>query len=197
MKKIILAAMCMLTLISCNQQQPKTMENQVINNILTRVSVRQFTGEPLTQAQVDTLLRAAMAAPSAVNKQPWAFVVISDKQIIDRIGAELPNTRCQNNAPLAIVLCGDLDKALEGAGRDFWVQDVAAATENLLLAAHSMGLGAVWTGMYPTPRAAQVQEMLGLPENIVPLAIVPVGYPAEQPAVKQKYNESLIHYNKW
>ena len=186
MKKIILAAICMLTLISCNQQQPKTMENQVINNILTRVSVRQFTGEPLTQAQVDTLLRAAMAAPSAVNKQPWAFVVISDKQIIDRIGAELPDTRCQNNAPLAIVLCGDLDKALE-----------AAATENLLLAAHSMGLGAVWTGMYPTPRAAQVQEMLGLPENIVPLAIVPVGYPAEQPAVKQKYNESLIHYNKW
>jgi len=196
MKKILLAALCTMTLASCTQQ-PKMMNNPVIDNILTRVSVRQFTGEPLTQAQVDTLLRAAMAAPSAVNKQPWAFVVISDKAIIDRIGEELPNTRCQNNAPLAIVLCGDLDKALEGAGRDFWVQDVAAATENLLLAAHSMGLGAVWTGMYPTPRAAQVQEMLGLPQSIVPLAIVPVGYPAEQPAIKEKYNESLIHYNKW
>ncbi len=196
MKKIILAALCALTLIGCTTQQ-QSMENQVINNILTRVSVRQFTGEPLTQAQVDTLLHAAMAAPSAVNKQPWAFMVITDKQIIERIGEELPNTRCQNNAPLAIIPCGDMDKALEGAGREFWVQDVAAATENLLLAAHSMGLGAVWTGLYPTPRVAQVQEMLGLPANIVPLAIVPVGYPAEQPAVKQKYNESLIHYNKW
>ena len=196
MKKILFAALCVLTLAGCTQQ-PKTMENQVINNILTRVSVRQFTGEPVTQAQVDTLLRAAMAAPSAVNKQPWAFIVITDKAIIDRIGAELPNTRCQNNAPLAIVLCGDTDKALEGEGRDFWVQDVAAATENLLLAAHSMGLGAVWTGMYPTQRAGVVQQMLGLPENIIPLAIVPVGYPAEQPAVKDKYNEANIHYNQW
>ena len=196
MKKILFAALGALLLAGC-AKQPATMENQVINNIMTRVSVRQFTGEPITQAQVDTLLRAAMAAPSAVNKQPWAFVVISDKAIIDRIGAELPNTRCQNNAPCAIVLCGDTDKALDGDGHEFWVQDVAAATENLLLAAHSMGRGAVWTGMYPTPRAALVQQMLDLPENIVPLAIVPVGYPAEQPEVKEKYNPELIHYNKW
>jgi len=196
MKKILLAVLGVMMLAGC-AKQPQTMDNQVINNILTRVSVRQFTGEPITQAQVDTLLRAAMAAPSAVNKQPWAFVVVSDKQIIDRIGEEMPNTRCQNNAPCAIVLCGDLDKALEGEGRDFWVQDVAAATQNLLLAAHSMGLGAVWTGMYPTHRASVAQEILDLPENIVPLAIVPVGYPAEQPAVKEKYNEELIHYNRW
>ncbi len=197
MKRIILAALCAMTLVACTQQ-PQSMENPAITNIMTRVSVRQFTGEKITQAQVDTLLRAAMAAPSAINKQPWAFFVVTDQALIDRLGEALPYSRCQNGAACAIIPCGDLSKAIEGAGRDFWINDVSAATENLLLAAHAMGLGAVWTGLHPDmERVKMVQEMLGMPEHIIPLCIVPVGVPAEQPAVKEKYNEANIHYNQW
>jgi nitroreductase len=197
MKRIILAALCAMTLVACTQQ-PQSMENPAITNIMTRVSVRQFTGEKITQAQVDTLLRAAMAAPSAINKQPWAFFVVTDQALIDRLGEALPYSRCQNGAACAIIPCGDLSKAIEGTGRDFWINDVSAATENLLLAAHAMRLGAVWTGLHPDmERVKIVQEMLGMPEHIIPLCVVPVGVPAEQPAVKEKYNEANIHYNQW
>ena len=197
MKKIILAALCTIMFIGCTQQ-PKTMENPVFNNIMTRVSVRQFTGEPITQAQVDTLLRAGMAAPSALNHQPWAFVVVTDAAVLDRIAEALPYSRCGNGAACAIVPCGDLSKAIEGAGRDFWINDVSAAAENILLAAHSMGLGAVWTGVHPgQERVDALRGILNLPEQIIPLCIIPVGHPAEQPAVKDKYNEDNIHYNKW
>lgn len=197
MKQLILATLCAIVLTGCTQQ-PASMENQAINNIMTRVSVRQFTGEKISSEQIDTLLRAAMAAPSAINKQPWAFIVVTDEAIIERLGEELPFSRCSNHPACAIIPCGDLSKAIEGAGRDFWINDVSAATENLLLAAHAMGLGAVWTGLHPNmERAAFVQEMLGLPEHIIPLCIVPVGVPAEQPEVKDKYNAEIIHYNRW
>jgi len=174
------------------------MKNEVFNTIKTRVSVRQFTGEPLSQAQVDTLLQAAMSAPSAINRQPWAFIVVNDAALLAQLGEQLPYSRCQNNAPCAIIPCGDLTKAIEGEGRDFWIHDVSAATENLLLAAHSMGLGAVWTGVYPgADRVKTVRAILNLPDYIVPLCVVPVGYPAEQPEVKDKYKTENIHYNRW
>lgn len=203
MKKIMLMAAMGLMLMGCtgkNQdKQTEDMKEQIIlENIQTRVSVRHFTGEKILQADVEKLLRAAMAAPSAVNKQPWAFLVISDQQLLDKIGEDMPASRCGNGAAVAIVLCGDMDKALEGEAREYWAQDVSAATENLLLAAHGMGLGAVWSGIYPiSERVKYYQELLGMPEHIVPLCIVPVGVPAEQPAVKEKYHEELIHYNRW
>lgn len=184
-----------MALISCTQSK-QTMQTP-IDNILTRTSVRQFTGEPLSQTQIDTLLQCAMAAPSAINKQPWAFIVITDTALLQRIGNEMPNSRCQNHPACAFVPCGDLTKAIPDLP-DFWVNDVSAATENLLLAAHAMGLGAVWTGVHPSPeRVAQVQSILGLPDHIIPLCIVPVGYPAETPAVKNKYSVSNVHYNGW
>ena len=201
MKKTLLAVLCALTLVGCNQQNNNSMqnkENEAIKNLMTRASVRQFTGEPITQEQVDTLLRAAMAAPSAINRQPWAFIVVSDQAVIDQLGERLPYSRCQNHPAVAIVPCGDMTKAIEGEGRDFWIHDVSAATENLLLAAHAMGLGAVWTGVYPgMERVAAVQEILQLPEHIIPLCVVPVGWPAEQPEIKNKYKEENIHYNQW
>jgi len=197
MKKIFFAALCAMTLIGCTKQ-PEAMEKQVIDNILTRVSVRQFTGEPVSQGQIDTLLRAAMAAPSAINKQPWAFIVVTDETLIGQLAQQLPYSRCDNHPACAIVPCGDMNKAIEGNGRDFWIQDVSAATENLLLAAHAMGLGAVWTGVYPgMDRVEAVQNILGLPEHIIPLCVVPVGIPAEQPDVKNKYSTGNIHYNRW
>ena len=174
------------------------MEKTAIETIMTRVSVREFTGEKISNEQIDTLLRAAMAAPSAINKQPWAFIVVTDEEMISQLGEALPYSRCSNHPACAIIPCGDLSKAIEGEMGAFWINDVSAATENLLLAAHAMGLGAVWTGLHPDMnRAKLVQEMLGLPEHIIPLCIVPVGIPAEQPAVKDKYKPENIHYNKW
>ena len=197
MKKIIFIALAAISFAACCNSNEK-MENQAINNIMTRVSVREFTGEKISEAQLDTLLRAAMAAPSAINKQPWAFIVVTDEAKIAALGKALPYSRCSNKPAVAIIPCGDLSKAIEGDMANFWINDVSAATENLLLAAHAMGLGAVWTGLHPDmSRAKMVQEMLGLPEHIIPLCVVPVGVPAEQPEIKDKYKPENIHYNAW
>ncbi len=206
MKKLLFLALLGGMLISCNQNTDKSMQQQanntqqeaVLNAIQTRVSVRQFTGEKISNEQINTLLRCAMAAPSAINKQPWAFLVVTDEALLQRMGEAFPFSRCGNGAACAFVMCGDMTKTIEGEGQGFWINDVSAATENLLLAAHAMGLGAVWTGVYPSrERTAQVQELLGLPEYIIPMCIVPVGIPAEQPAVKQKFKEENVHYNRW
>lgn len=197
MKKIILFTLSAMLFAACTQQ-PKVMKNEAIDNIMTRVSVREFTGGKISAEQIDTLLRAAMAAPSAINRQPWAFIVVTDETIIAQLGEALPYSRCSNHPACAIIPCGDLSKAIEGEMGAFWINDVSAATENLLLAAHAMGLGAVWTGLHPDmKRATMVQQLLGLPEHIIPLCVVPVGVPAEHPAIKDKYIPENIHYNKW
>ena len=197
MRKFILIALAAISFAACCNSNEK-MENQAVKNIMTRVSVREFTGEKISEAQLDTLLRAAMAAPSAINKQPWAFIVVTDEAKIAALGKVLPYSRCSNKPAVAIIPCGDLSKAIEGEMANFWINDVSAATENLLLAAHAMGLGAVWTGLHPDmSRAKMVQEMLGLPEHIIPLCVVPVGVPAEQPEIKDKYKPENIHYNAW
>lgn len=201
MKKTILFALAGIMLMGCGNQCKKDcniMKQQaVIENIQTRVSVRQFTGEKISDEQVQTLLQCAMAAPSAINKQPWAFIVVNDEAILAQLGQEFPYSRCDQKPAIAIVPCGDLQKAIPGM-EGFWINDVSAATENILLAAHAMGLGAVWTGVHPNmERVAAAQRVLGLPEHILPLCIIPVGVPAEQPEVKDKWVESNIHYNQW
>lgn len=183
-------------MMGCAQKSTNMKENAVVENIMSRTSIRQFTAEPVSEEQIDTLLRCGMAAPSAVNCQPWEFIVITDRATLDTLGTRFPNTRISENVSVAIVPCGDLTRAFEPAP-DFWIHDLSAVTENILLAAHSMGLGAVWTGVYPTDRTPQVQAILGLPEHIVPLCIIPVGYPAENPAPKDKYKAERIHYNRW
>ncbi len=147
-----------------NQDNVANVEDATYNSIMTRTSIRKFQDKAIESDKIEKLLRAGMAAPSAVNKQPWHFVVITDADIMKNV------SRQGAGAPLGIAVCGDMDKALEGDARDFWVQDVSAATENILLAAHAMGLGAVWTGVYPIKdRCAKVSEILQLPENIIPL----------------------------
>ena len=168
-----------------------------IENIMTRTSIRQFKAQPVEQDKVDILLKAAMAAPSALNLQPWHFIVINDKETIALLSGKQPTS-----APLMIAVCGDTDKTMlpDGSTKlpDFWVEDVSAATENLLLAAHALGLGAVWTGVYPAmDRTAEVANVLNCPQNIVPLAVVRVGYPDESPEPKNKYKEENISYNKF
>lgn len=167
----------------------------VIENIMTRCSVRQYTPDVVSQDTIEILLRAAMAAPTAVNKQPWKFVVLKDPDLRATLADSLPNAGEKLlQASVAIVVCGDSTKFFDHAP-EFWIQDCSAATENLLLAAHAVGLGAVWCGIYPNvDRVAAVREVLDLDETLVPLCVVPVGYPAEQPQIKDKWNTDNIIY---
>lgn len=178
-------------MVSCNNISESQKTDIVLENIFTRKSVRKFTSEPVSDKQVETLLKAAMAAPSAMNKQPWRFVVVNDKEKLASMAESLPYARL-DTAPLAIVVCGDLSDY-----KKFWVDDCSAATENLLLAAEAMGLGAVWTAASDYERSAIVKNALELPENIHPLCIVPVGHPDGEFQPKDKWDPSKIHYNKW
>lgn len=157
--------------------------------ILTRRSIRKYTAQPVSDELIKELLQAAMAAPSANNQQDWYFVVVRGRQMLDEVGKVHPYAPVQA-APLAILVCGDLQRE---KSKGFWAQDCAAATQNLLLAAHARGLGAVWCGCYPREeRAAGLRKVLALPEHIMPLALVVIGYPAETKARQDRYDPAKV-----
>ena len=173
-------------------------KNPVIESIMTRTSIRKFKQQAVEDCKVETMLRAAMAAPTAMNKQPWHFVVVSDKQVLGELAGQGRRGDMLRGAPLAIVVCGDFTKTGDGKGQEFWIQDTSAATENLLLAAHALGLGAVWTAAWPMDeRYKSIQKVLGMPETIVPLCTVVIGYPDEQPTPKDKWKPENVSYNKY
>lgn len=181
---------------SADAQQSVNAEQVVLDNIATRTSVRDYEARPVEKEKIEKMLRAAMAAPTAMNKQPWHFVVVDQRNVLDALAGANPYAKMLKKAPLAIVVCGNTDKMIEGGGRDFWIQDASAATENLLLAAHAMGLGAVWTGAYPSEeRCISISKVLSLSDNLIPLNMIVVGYPAEHPQPKQKFKEENISYN--
>ena len=139
-----------------------------------------------------------MAAPTAVNKQPWHFVVVTDREQLNALAAANRGTGMAAKAPLAIVVCGDMQKTLSGVGQGFWIQDCSAATENILLAANALGLGAVWTGLYPNEeRAKAVRDVVKAPEHIVPLCTIVIGHPAGQTQPKDKWKPENVSYNKF
>ena len=204
MKKILSALAVLLVLTACNSNEPKaetaatTDGKAIVENIMTRTSIRQFTEQTISADTVETLLRAGMAAPTAVNKQPWHFVAVTNKEKLKEMAINNPNARMLEQAPLAIVVCGNMQKALEGEARALWVQDCSAATENILLAAHGLGLGAVWTALYlRAERAKSALEALKLPDHIVPLCAIIIGHPAEQPESKDKWNPENVSYNEF
>ncbi len=171
------------------------LPNPAIENIMTRTSCRSFSDKLVTEAQIDTLVRAAMSAPTAVNQQPWQVIIVTDREILDSIAANCRNIKMAAEAPMAMVLCGDMTIAREKA-EEFWVQDLSAATENVLLAANAMGLGAVWCGIYPIPdRTAFIQSLLELPADVIPLNVIPIGVPKDKLQPKEKYKEERVHYN--
>lgn len=191
---------------SCANQSKDVAENTsncpdateiVLDNIMTRTSIRQFTSQPIAKDTLVSIVKAGMAAPSAVNLQPWSFIVIDEPEALQRLNEVHPHANLKT-ATAAIVVCGLLDKTDNEGIRAYWVQDCSAATENILLAAHAYGLGAVWCGVYPNPeRVPVVSEVLGIPENVVPLNIITMGYPAENPQPKDKFKNDNIHYQKW
>ena len=174
------------------------IENETLDSIYNRRSIRNYSNKELANDTIKKLIDAAVQAPSAVNKQTWDFVVITEQGIKDKISDKLIYSKMVKNAPAAILVCGNLDKALPGEAQDFWVQDCSSATTNLLLAAHSLGLGTVWTGVYPSKeRTNFYKEILNLPDNIIPFALIPVGYPDKEYPTKKYRSADEIHYNKW
>lgn len=171
----------------------------VFSAIASRRSVRKF--DPLKKvddAQIEKIMRAGMSAPSAMDRRPWAFVVVRDPQQLARLAEKLPNSRVGNGAALAIVVCGNLDNGLPGRGKEYWIHDCSAASMNILLAVHGLGLGAVWTGVYPNEdRVAAVREILSIPEGYMPLNVIPVGHPAESPSAKDKGDPARVHADRW
>lgn len=166
-----------------------------LNAIFSRTSVRDYTAEPLSDETLTTLVKAGMAAPSARNTQPWHFIAITRRALLDAMAAELPNAKMLAKAPAAIVVCGDLTKAFpDRPAQDYWIQDTSAATQNILLAAHALGLGAVWTGVHPTPRVQTVTQRLDLPPHLIPLCVIALGHPAESPAPKDKWNPAALQW---
>ena len=166
-----------------------------MTTIMTRRSIRAYEVEPVSPELVEALLRAAMAAPSAGNQQPWRFVVIAERATLDRLAATSPYAGPLLRAPLAVVVCGDTVGERQPG---YWVEDCSAAMENLLLAAHALGLGAVWLGYHPDLRRVElVRDMLGLPETVVPLGIAAIGHPAEERPPVDRYREDFVHRELW
>ena len=163
--------------------------------IHTRRSVRKYEDRAVPEELVEKLLAAAMNAPSARNAQEWQYVVIDDRKILAKYAETNPNAPMAKDAPLGIVVCGDL--SLEKSP-GYWVVDCAAAVENMLLAAHALGLGAVWTGVYPREeRMEGLRWLVKLPDGIIAHSLVLVGYPAEHPTPQNRFHADRVHRNAW
>lgn len=165
----------------------------MIQPILARRSIRTYTDEPVTEEEIARLLEAGMAAPSASNKKPWHFVVVTDRQTLDKLSEYGSHWQMLREAPLSIVVCGD-----PAISEKYWVQDCSAATENILIAVSIMGLGAVWLGCYPRrERVEPTKELLGIPDPVEPLAVLSIGHPAEEKEARTQYDEARVHRGGW
>ena len=164
----------------------------VLDNIFERKSVRAYLNKGVEKEKIDLMLRAGMAAPTGRDIRPWEFVVVSDRAKLDSMAAALPYAKMLTQARNAIIVCGDSVRS------SYWYLDCSAAAQNILLAAESLGLGAVWTAAYPyEDRMQVVRKYTNLPDNILPLCVIPFGYPATKENPKQKFDEKKIHYNQY
>ena len=196
MKKICFlllpVAVLLASVISCSsapQNSESASANAAFDNIFARKSVRTYLNKGVEKEKIDLMLRAGMAAPSGKDLRPWEFYVITERASLDSMAAALPYAKMLTEARYAIVVCGDSTRS------SYWYLDCSAAAQNILLAAESLGLGAVWTAAYPyEDRMEVVRKYIALPENILPLCVIPFGYPAVQQQPKQKYDEKKIHY---
>lgn len=171
--------------------------NETLKTIHNRKSVRNFTGEPIKEELLLELVKAGMAAPTAINCQPWEFIIINDKQTMKRFASSLQFSKMLDYASSAIVVCTNPEKA-NGKQMDYAIIDASLASENILIAAESLGLGGAWVALYPKEIAVEyIRKELEIPENIIPLNIIPLGVPTGRDYVKDKFNPDVIHYEKW
>jgi len=169
--------------------------NPVIQAILERRSIRSYGPEPVEKSKIDILLKSAMYAPSARNEQPWHFIVIDDRDLLERLEAAHPYASMLPGASHAILVCGDQELELS---MNYWPVDCSNATQNLLLAAHAIGLGAVWLGVYPRQeRQDAIRDIFKLPGHVHPFSLVSIGYPAEKKDIPERFREDRIRWNQW
>jgi nitroreductase len=168
---------------------------ETLEAIYSRRSIRKYKTDKIPPEIIEELLKAAMFAPSAGNEQPWHFIILNDRSIMNQIPGFHPFSEMIRKAPAAIIVCGDINLEIY---KGFWIEDCCAASENILLAANSFGLGSVWCGIYPPmDRVEGFKKLLGLADNIIPLSLIPIGYPDEIMKQPLRFNQSRIHYNKW
>lgn len=171
----------------------ETMELKEV--LATRRSIRSFQKKEVPAELLEQLVRAAMLAPSAGNQQPWHFIIVTDRERLDRVPSFQPYAKMITQAPAAIVVCGDPEGRKWPA---FWVQDCSAATQNLLLAARDLGLGTVWTGLFPEEdRIRGARKLFAIPEHIIPFAIVPIGWPNGKFSAQDRFKPELVHQEIW
>ncbi|MFO7901129.1 MAG: nitroreductase family protein [Planctomycetota bacterium] len=171
--------------------------NSALNSIFARRSIRDYDAKDVDDTLVSDLLEAAMAAPSAVAKDPWEFVVVRDKDMLRRIAEGLPNGKMLAKAAVGIVVCGDPNRVHDGQ-LSYLLQDCAAAIENLLLAASMLGLGACWLGVHPREeRVAHVRSLLNVPEPVTPISVISIGWPAQSPPARTRYRADAVHFETW
>ena len=168
----------------------------IVDHILQRRSIRKFTDAPVPRERIDALLQAAMAAPSASNRRPWEFIVVTEPTQLRQLRTHLVFGRYE--APLAIVVCGNMRRALPPPGREFWIEDCSGAIQNILLAATGLGLGSVWIGVHPVTFFSRgVAKILSLPRHVRPLGLIHIGWPAETKAPRTQYDASRVHWQRW
>ncbi len=166
-----------------------------MDNILTRRSIRKFLDKPVSDEKIKTILQAAMSSPSAGNMQPWEFIVIKKREILDKVPDIHPYAKMTLEAPVSIVVCCDTSKKVR---EGFWIQDCSAASQNILLAANALDLGSVWCGIYPNEELTKAfQVLLEMPSDVYPVNIIPIGYPAEKKEPSDRYEEERIHFDCW
>lgn len=169
------------------------MTRDLIRTIFSRRSIRKYADRSVSEVDIRTLLEAAMAAPSASNRKPWHFIVVDEREVLDQLADAHPYGKMLFHAPLCIAVCGDVS-----ISSSYWVQDCSAATENLLLAAAALGLGAVWLGVFPNDdRVAFVRRILDIPPGAFPLNLVSIGYPDERKEPRTQYDRSRVHRGRW
>ena len=197
MKAIIYFIIMLMLTVFLSDSYAQDKIQDALTVIHNRKSVRSFTGQGVTKEQLDKILRAGMAAPTAVNKQPWSFIAVTDRKTLNALKDGLPYAKMLDKAGAAIIVCAIPEKAYEKS-TEFAIIDSTCASENILLAAEALGLGAVWTAAYPAKdRMDLVRKTLNIPEEIIPLNVIPIGHPAGDDKPKDKYKPENIHWEKW
>lgn len=175
------------------------MENSeiILNNIINRKSVRSFTDEKVDENDLLKIVKAGMSAPSALNLQPWEFLVFDTQKSLDWMVNLHDYSKMFKTATAGIVVCGNMDKTIEGF-EEFWVQDCSAATENILITIEALNLGGVWLGIYPIEeRYEKIIDYFDLPKNIIPFAVIALGHPLNNEKSINKWDDKKLHWNKW
>ncbi len=191
---LILSLILLIGNIACAQDKPVDYGNPTLNTIHSRKSVRNFTGEAVSKEDLQKIVEAGMCAPTGMNRQPWSFVVVSERDMLDKLLEAMPEKKMLAKAGAAIIVCAIPEKS----SKEMSIIDCSLAGENMLLAVESLGLGGLWTVAYPDEKVmSSLRTVLGIPDSVIPVNVMPIGHPEGTDKAKDKYKEENVHWNKW